>query len=298
MKKIISVLLLAVLCASLFSCAAPEPVAMDILDGDGNAVATGYYDEDGKLLYEEKVNSKGEVIKKTTYDSEGRVEKVEEFMNGSVSGETVYTYGDSAGYYSTKQTVFNNKGVVVNVKESVYEQDLIVSQKRTFAVSDGVNDVEDSYFSYNDDGTVLETVNSNGRKVREKLTDGNGVLLTDHDFSSEESSFKTYYNEGDKIAKTDTYNAAGELVISLVYTYDENGKTVMTESYNKAGTRMDYSKYVYENDKIRAIYKYNDEDGLVGADEIDTINSTIMYDDEGKATVHKGVYVPIKAQGQ
>ena len=279
MKKIAFILALLTCCAVLFSCGEPE--GREIFDADGNAVATGYYDGD-VLLYEEVLDSNEDLSKRTTYDDEGRVEMVEDYTLGKKYSESVYSYTEDAGNYSVSETVFNNKGVVVSVTETKYEGDRAVTKTRTSSTTGEAHDVQVSDFVYNEDGTVLEKISSNGTDVREVLTDGNGVLLTDREFNNNGASTKTFYEAGKVVTKIENFNDNGELVVTVVNEYDENGVHTGSKSYNAAGELKDYSEYVYNGSKLVAIYKYYANG---------SIHSTITYDEEGKATIHTGKYV-------
>ena len=280
MKKISLILILVICCALLFSCGG-KPEARDILDADGNVVAVGYYDGD-KLLYEEKSDTNGNLSQKTTYDDEGRVEKVEDYAIGFLSGETEYTYTDDEGSYTVVSTTYDNKGEVKMVTETVYENDVPVNQTSTVPVADGSSSVEESTFSYNEDGSVLEIIMSGDKKVREILTDGNGVVIYDHEFFDTGASAKTFYDAGSVITKIENYTAEGELLITIVNEYDDKGTLKKTYSYDKDNQLKDYSEYIYENGKLLAIYKYIANN---------TINTSIIYDENGKATIYEGEYV-------
>ena len=282
MKKIALILVLVMCCAMLFSCGEPE--ARDILDADGNVVAVGYYDGD-KLLYEEKSDTKGNLAQKTTYDDDGRVEKVEDYAIGFLSGETEYTYTDTDGSYTVVSTTYDNQGEVRLVTETTYENDVPVSQTSTVPVADGESSVEESTFTYNDDGSVLEIIMSGDRKIREILTDGNGVVIYDHEFFETGASAKTFYNADSVIIKIENFTAEGELLVTIVNEYDDDGVLKKTYSYDKDSQLKDYSEYIYENGTLLAIYKYNSNN---------TINTSIIYDENGKATIYEGQYVPLQ----
>lgn len=282
MKKI-SLILALIMCALvLFSCGEPKP--RDIKDDDGKAIATGYYDGD-KLVYEEKVDSNGDVSKRTTYDDKERVEKIEEYSLKKLQLESVYTYTDTEGKYTVKTTKFNNKGVVVLVSETKYEDSRPVSETRTVSSSSESDPAaEKSTYKYEKDGSVIETITSGDTKVREVMTDKDGKLVYDREYSNTGTSVKTFYDDKKQISKIENYNAEGNLIVTVTNIRDENGVLTKTESYAGNGQLKDYSNYVYKDGSLVAIYKYY-ADG--------TIQSTILYDSEGKATVHSGVYMPI-----
>lgn len=282
MKKIALVLVLVMCALLMFSCGEPE--ARDIVDADGNVVAKGYYDGE-KLLYEEKTDSNGDLEKKTTYDDEGRVAKVEEYLLGKLSSESVYTYTDNAANYSISITSFNNKGTAVLEEEIKYENDRPVSKTGTVANKGEGAAVEQTTYTYNDeDGTVVESVSSNGIKIREIMSDGNGVTIYEIKISDDGSSTKTFYDQGTLVAKKETYNAEGKLVVTIVNEYNADGILVGSKTYMADGSLKDYSVYVFEGSTLKGIYKYNAND---------TINCTIVYDENGKATIHDGQYVVI-----
>lgn len=280
MKKISLILILVICCALLFSCGKPK--ARDITDADGNVVAVGYYDGD-KLLYEEKSDSNGNLAEKTTYDDDGRVEKVENYAVGFLAEEVEYEY-DSEENYVEVSTVYNNKGVVTNVTETNYENGLPVSSTTTVPLENGESDVQQSTFTYNDDGTVLEVITSGDNKIRETLTDGNGVIIYDHEFFDTGASAKTFYTEAGVVLKVENYTAEGELLVTIVNTYDEDGTLIKTHSYDKDSVLKEYSDFVYVDGSLRAVYKYNANG---------TIHTSVIYDEQGKATIYEGKYIPI-----
>lgn len=282
MKKIALVLVLVMCAILMFSCGEPE--ARDIVDADGNVVAVGYYDGE-KLLYEEKTDSNGDLAKKTTYDDEGRVEKVEDYDFGKLSSESVYAYTDNAANYSISTTTFNNKGTAVLEEEVKYENDRPVSKTSTVANKGEGTAVENTTYTYNDeDGTVLESVSSNGIKLRETMSDGNGVTIYELEISDDGSSTKSFYDQGTVVSKKETYNADGNLVVTIINEYNGDGVLIGSKTYNADGSLKDYSVYVFEGSTLKGIYKYNAND---------TINCTIVYDENGKATIHNGEYIVI-----
>ncbi len=282
MKKISLILILVICCALLFSCKG-EPEARDITDADGNVVAVGYYDGD-TLLYEEKSDSNGNLAKKTSYDKDGNVKKVENYAVGFLAEEVEYAYGDSDDNYTEKSTVYNNKGVVTRVVETNYENGVAVSSTTTVPLANGDSNVQESTFTYNEDGTVLEVITSDGNKIRETLGDGNGVLIYDHEFFDTGASAKTFYDMGEIVTKVENYTAKGDLLVTIVNTYDEEGTLIKTHTYDKDSNLKEYSEYVYYGGSLAAIYKYNANN---------TIHSSILYDEEGKATIYEGQYVLI-----
>lgn len=282
MKKISLILILVICCALLFSCKS-KPEARDILDADGNVVAVGYYDGD-TLLYEEQTDENGTLEKKTVYDDNGKVEKVENYAVGFLSEEVVYEYGDTDDNFVEKNTVYNNKGTVTKVVETKYENGVAVSSTTTTPVTNGEPIVEGSTFVYNEDGTVLEIITSNGKKIRETLTDGNGVVIYDHEFFDSGASAKTFYDMGKVVTKVENYTAKGELLVTIVNIYNEEGTLVKTESYDKDGNLKEYSDFIYVEDSLAAVYKYT-VDGV--------IHTSVIYDEEGKASIFEGEYVPL-----
>ncbi len=282
MKKISLILILVICCALLFSCKG-DPEARDILDADGNVVAVGYYDGD-TLLYEEKSDSNGNLAQKTTYDKDGKVEKVEDYAVGFLAAEKEYTYGDDDGSYVEKNTVYNNKGVVTKIVETSFENGVSVSSTTTTPLANGESTVEESTFTHNEDGTVLEEITSDGNKVRETLEDGNGVLIYDHEFFDTGASAKTFYEAGSVVIKVENYTAEGELLVTIVNTYDEEGTLIKTHSYDKDSNLKEYSEYVYSGGKLLAIYKYHANG---------SIHTSIIYDENGKAEIYEGQYVLI-----
>ena len=279
MKKIAVILALIMCALPLVACGDPE--ARDILDADGNAVATGYYKGD-KLICEEVLDNNGDITKKTDYDSKGRVEKVVTYNLNVLYLEEEYTYTKEEGNYTCKATRYNNKGETVTVTETVYEGAKPVTETVTTTLG-GNTDVQVCDMKYNEDGTVLLTITSNEKKIKETLEDGNGVAIYDHDFKDDGSSVKTFYNEDKLSAKVETYSTEGKLVNTKVNTY-KDGITERTDNYDADGKLTSYSIYVYNGTKLKAIYKYN-ADG--------TIQSSAIYDENGKATIHSGVYMPL-----
>lgn len=284
MKKLALIFALLLVSLALFSCSSYKLVAKDAKDSDGNAV-TGYYDKNDTLIYEEKLDSDGKVAKKTSYDYSGRVEKIEEFHKGNKSAESVFTYEEDDKYTKT-QTVYNNKGEQVSVKETKFEKGLPVSEKNTVNVKNGDPSVQESTFTYNDDGSVLEIIKSGDKKIREVLTSKDENVLWDCEYAEAGTSIKTHYNEDGIAAKTESYNKDGALVMYVVNEYNDNKKITGSKTYDGTDAIKSYSTYVYDEagEKLRAIYRYN-ADG--------TINSTITYDENGKSTIHSGTLVPL-----
>ncbi len=285
MKKIIALVLATIICAAaLFSCAKGELKKKDILDDNGNKVATGYYDGD-KLVREEKVDSNGELTQKKEYNKDGNVEKVENYNLGILFTVEEYEYEKKEGEYSKNTVTYNNKGDVVSNKETKYKDSRPVEEIITGPASeDGVASVvERTNYTYNDDGTVLLVVTSDAKKIKETVLDKNDKTIYVHEFK-EGSSVKSYY-EKDRVTVSETYNVDGNLVIKTENEFNDEGVLSGTKSYNAKGELRDYSKYVYNEDgKLLGIHKYNADD---------TINSTIVYDENGSATIHDGVYLPL-----
>lgn len=284
MKKIIALVLAGIICAlALFSCAKGELKEKDILDKDGNKIATGFYDGD-RLVREEKTDSNGDLSQKTEYNKDGKVEKVESYTLGILFSEEEYKYEKEDGKYSKTTVTYNNKGDVVSNKETKYKDSLPVEEIKTTPTSDkDVSYVERTAYTYNEDGTILLSTTSDGKKINEKLLDKDGNVVYVFEFS-EESSVKTFYNKKNVILKTETYNKDNKLVVTIENEYDSNGKQTGSKTYNSKGELRDYSVYVYGSDRLLGIYKYNADD---------TIKYTIAYDSNGKATVYEGAYMPL-----
>lgn len=281
MRKIIFAAV-CLICA-LLMCSCNKAVTKDILDADGNAVATGYYDGD-KLIYEEKTDDSGAVVEKTEYDEAGRVSKVMTYRGSNVSSEDVYAYGENDGDYTLTSTKYNTKGIVSTKRVTTYENALPVKEVVGFSDNEADNTV--STYKYNEDGTVLLEIVSGGNKIREVLEDGNGGVLYDHEYSNLGTSTKTYYGEGKTIIKIESFNKDGKLVYVMKHEYDDEGKVKKSTTTDADGNLKDYSEYVYVGKKLKGIHKYNANG---------TIHSTIVYDENGKATIHKGQYVDVIA---
>ena len=279
MKKI-AIILALLMCASvLFACS--KTVAKDILDDDGKAIATGYYDGD-KLLYSEKVDDRGDLSQKTTYGDDGSIEKVENYFLGNLKDETVYSYTDKEGDYTENVTSYTAQGVKLSVTEREYKDGNVVKETvKTGLKDDKEESVDVSNFTYNEDGTVLEVVTTNKEKSRETLRAEDGSVIYDMEITESGSSIKTFY-ENDRISKIENYTKEGKLLITIVNAYTEDGRIESTKSYNADGELKDYSNFVYDGDTLLGIHKYY-ADG--------TIQSTIEYDEDGNATVHNGIYV-------
>ena len=279
MKKII--LVIACLICAVLMCSCNRAVTKDILDADGNAVATGHYEGD-RLVYEEKADDRGDVVEKTEYDESGRAFKVTKFRNGTIAYEDEYAYGDSEGNYTLTAIVYNVKGEASNKTVITYENAIPV--KEVAGLSENEDEKLVTTYKYNEDGTVLKEITSAGVKVREVLDDGNGVIIYDHEVNSDGAATRTYYIAGEDIEKIESYNKEGKLVYSMAYEYNDDGKVKKTVTTNANGDVKDYSEYTYVDGKLAAIHKYNANK---------TINSTVTYDENGKATVHKGQYIGV-----
>ena len=281
MKKIIFAI--ACLICAVLMCSCNKAVAKDILDADGNAVATGYYDGD-VLLYEEKADKDGAIIEKTEYDEDGRAVKVTKYRNGNVSSEEVYAYGKNDGEYTLTETKYNTKGIASAKKVITYEKALPV--KEVVGLSENEADNQVNTYKYNEDGTVLREMFSGETKMREVLDDGNGVVIYDHEINNDGVATRTYYIAGEDVDKIESYNKDGKIIYSMSYEYDAEGKVVKTTTTDAKGNVKDYSEYVYLGKTLMGIHKYNANG---------TIHSTVSYDENGKATVHKGKYVDVLA---
>ncbi len=283
MKKIIALALAAITCASmLFACGKAELEKKDILDDKGNKVATGYYDGD-KLVREEKTDSNGDLTQKKEYNKDGNVEKVENYNLGILFTVEEYEYAKKDGEYTKNTVTYNNKGKVVSNKETKYKDSRPVEEINTIPTAEeGVSNVEKCKYTYKEDGTVLLVITSNDKKIRETLLDKDENKIYDHEFS-EESSVKSYYKD-ERVVKAETFNSSGKIILTVENEYDEDGVLSGTKNYNAKGELRDYSKYVYKDGKLLGIYKYNADD---------TINCTIAYDENGKATIHKGTYIQL-----
>ena len=285
MKKIIALIRTAIIAAAaLFACAKEELAKKDILDDNGNKVATGYYDGD-KLVREEKEDSKGNLTQKTEYGEDGKVEKVESYTLGTLFEVEEYKYGKEEGKYTKNTVTYNNKGKVVSNKETKYENGL-PKEELSFALSeDGkeTSEIDKTTYTYNEDGTVLVKVTADKKTVRESLLDKKGDAVYVYEVG-DKSSVKTYY-EKKLVSKVETYNKGGDLVNRTENEYNEDGAVKTSKSYNAKGELRSYSVYVYNAEgKLLGIYKYN-------ADK--TIQSTVAYDENGKATIHEGVFFPL-----
>ena len=281
MKKFAFALALITCVMTLASCSDPKP--RDILDADGNAIATGYYDGD-VLVYEEKLDSNGNLSKKTTYDDSERVEKEENYTFNVLSNVVEYEYTEKDDEYTKKTVLYNNKGTIVSVTELKYENGVPTKETVTVGTGDKVSDVTECTYVYNEDKTVTKTYTSNGKKIREVLEDGNGVVIYDHEIAEDGSSVKTFYEMGKVISKVENYTKEGKLLITIKNIYDEKGTITRSESYDANNALKDYSEYVYVDGSLKALYKYH-ADG--------SIHTSIIYDENGKATIHTGKYVPV-----
>ena len=281
MKKILTVCIILICAFCLFSCSEKLTAKM-ITDAEGNAVATGYYDGRDNLVYEEQTDKNGNLIKKTSYDKEGNVTLVEEYEGSKKKQETAYSYEKNAGDYTVTVNSYDNKEVRVSVKETVYKNALPAEVTFTLLSAKGeyIN-IEKSSFVYNEDGTVLETILSNDRKVRETLNDGNGIVIYDLEIREDGTGEKLYYNEKGEVLKSERYDKEGTLTEYTVTGYNENGKVLRTEEYDGTDALISYTVYYYKTDglTIEKSQSY-DADG--------TVIGTITYDEKGNPTYHTG----------
>lgn len=281
MKKVLSALILIISALCLFSCSVKLTAKM-ITDADGNAVATGYYDGRDRLVYEEQTDKDGNLIKKTSYDKEGNVTLIEEFEGGKKKQETAYAYEKKEGDYTVTFTSYDSNEVRVSVKETVYKNALPTEVIFTLLSAKGeyIN-IEKSTFVYNKDGSVLESIFSNDRKVRETLNDGNGVIVYDFEIFEDGSGEKLYYNEKGETLKSESYDKNGNITKYTVTGYNEKGKIIRVETYDKDNVLVSYTKYFYAADGLTL-----EKSQSCNADG--TVTGTITYDEKGNPTYHAG----------
>lgn len=247
MKKLFAVLLALVMSLSLYSCGKEKSRTEDILDGD-KVVGKSYY-ENGQLVKEEYT------------DENGSVSEYKQYTDGTLSQTGKNEYGDD--------------GDLASSSVSDYDGDRVVKEENTYYKDGEVAQVRTVEYTYNEDGSVLESVSSDGKKTSEVLknSDGEKLYSTSYD---ENGSVKTSYENGN-ISKSETFGTEGELLGYSQMEYGEDGKTSGSVTYNGNGEAVMKTVYEYNGDKVSKIYMYN-ADG--------TLFQTGVYGEDGKLTLY------------
>ncbi len=230
---------------SLFACGSGEKVE-DIKKGD-KVVGKSYYEND-RLVKEEYTNEKGDV------------DSFKEYTDGKLSQTGKNTYGKD--------------GSLSEVSVSTLKDDRVAKEEHTFYENGKAARVNTIDFTYNDDGSVLESVSNDGRKSSDVLKNsvGEKVYSTTYD---EKGSIKSSYENGE-ISKSESFDTEGKLVGYSDMEYDENGLSTGSKTYNAEGELILTSVYEYKDGKMSRILMYN------ASGELYQIG---VYDEQGKLTI-------------
>ena len=247
MKKITALVLVLVMALSLFACGnTKKEKTVDIMEGE-KVVGKSYYEND-ELVKEEYTNENGDIA------------TFKEYTDGKLSQTGKNTYGED--------------GSLTEVSVSTLTDDRVTKEEHTFYEKGKASRVSTVDYTYNDDGSVLESVSNDGVKSSEVLKDSAGEKVYTAKFD-EKGSVKETYENGD-IAKSESFDTDGKLVGYSDMEYDENGLSTGSKTYNAAGELILTSVYEYKDGKMAKILMY-DADG--------ELYQTGIYDEDGKLTI-------------
>lgn len=234
MKKILPLLLAALIAFSLVSCAGTAEKKKP--DETGTAATESVTDESGNVLEEKELNEDGSVRKETknTYDKDGKLTstKVISYEDGKVVSEQSTDFSGDKQFVSEKKYTYGEDGTV---KTEISEDGV--------KVNESVNNADGSTVSsttFNEAGSVKSSY-ENGNIVKSESFDTEGKLIGYSDFK---------YDESGKATGSETFNDKNEQIMKSVYEYQEGSdKKSKILMYNSDGSL--YQTGVYdENGKL------------------------------------------------
>lgn len=223
----------------------------DLFKLKNGAEVRAYGIEDGALSAIGEYNSDGFLVKETSYNIDGSLDRILELdsVKLKVTKRTQYEGNevkvhdyDSAGE-EIKETIYKNNGKIV-----VYDKD------------SSAKCIKGTYYY----GNFIEVKEFDGKLVtREMYYNGKRGML--------DSYYMYDYNENGKNIKATCYKTNGEIEYYKMYDYDDNGNKIKETIYEADGsvyysdtwdsfgrqTRADYS---YETPPYYIIYKYDNND--------------------------------------
>lgn len=247
MKKINAIILALLTVFALCSCGDKNRTE-DILEGD-RVVGKSYY-EDDRLVKEEFTDGDGRVSEYRQYSADGKV--LEKGTND-----------------------YNSDGSLHSAEIATYDGDKVVKKDVTVYEDGKASQVRNVKYSYNADGSVLESATADGKNVSEVLRDADGNKLYSTAFE-DNGSVKTTYGDGN-VVRSETFDRDGKSVGYTEMQYGENGKASGSATYNGDGTLVMTTSYEYAEDgKVSKVLMY-DADGK--------LYQTGTYDKDGKLTL-------------
>ncbi|MBR5701110.1 MAG: Ig-like domain-containing protein [Oscillospiraceae bacterium] len=239
----------------------------------------------------------------TVYNQEGRMISYRS-ENENYKEETVYRYdelGRQIGSTSTETWYGGEGGPEVYRNKSSRVYDIWGNLARETSEGDG--DVITEYiYTYDENGKELSyTYRTNaGESTTIYRYDGNGYLSRMESTYMDDSVYYTDYvrDAAGRTLKETTYNNAGELSYTQVYTYDKNGNNTKLVYTSGSGTVMTYT-YTYDGkgnltheevdspySKSNTDYVYDKGGRMVRMERKDSDGSGALglyqFDDEGR----------------
>lgn len=234
MKKILSILLAAVLLLTLAACSKQTEVRYILTDfetvmADGNVQKTVHHYNDDWVMTGSTVYRNDEVEMEITYElnDRGDVSAITYTMGDQVQVEEyVSVYDDNGNLTCTDVYVDGEKTASTTTQRTYDENGVLTSMIQTTTA----NIME---YTYNPDGTTAK------------------MVWTVLDLGVSQTTEYTYDDQGNEI-RTATYNEAGVLVNETNSSYDEDGHILVSVDtrYNDDGTPVETSAAEYTWDGL------------------------------------------------
>ncbi|OIQ20219.1 MAG: hypothetical protein BM557_06000 [Flavobacterium sp. MedPE-SWcel] len=265
------------------------------------------FDENGVLILEKKLNSKGGAHEQITYKGRDRKLEQVQYISNKPGIKTIFGWDDT-GEHNTSISRKNADNSQIDRKKMRYENGNLV-EKMTYNGQDNPID-RITYIYDNNNNLVGENLYLGTEFVQIKNTyqynDSNQKTANIRYNKESEVIFNTQYEyDEDNLTLKKVVNKDGEVEYLEEMVYDTKGNITAKITMDKFDTRKTAEKFEYDNNNnkiswlitkdgetsLKVTYRYNDEGDLLeshmirGADNFtDKRTYTYTYDDEGNWT--------------
>lgn len=281
MKKLISVMLSAVLCLALCACCdteAPEPTPTPSVE------PVTFTKEDGKLYTESYFNPNGMKYASViySYDSTGRVASEKRLgLNDAEEGILKYEYFPDGSISSRVFEQCGTDGSYTEVYREIYAYDEAGALSSITRSEGGVTAAKTVY-EYDENGRLVKESQYEGEDFCiaefEYSHDANGRMIKCRrsDYIEESVSENNYgYDAKGRLLTDQCYDESGNMISRTEFAYDDNDNEIKRSVYTEGGELISSTEKSYEYDDIGNIVSCitTHSDGTPGT----TVNYTWQY---------------------
>ena len=265
------------------------------------------FNEEGMLVLEKKLNSKGGPYEQITYN--GKEQKLEQtqYVNNTPGIKTEFSW-DETGQHNTAIIRRNPDNSQIDRKTMKYEKGKLV-EKATFNKQD--NPVDRMTYVYDKDGNLTEEnlylgteiiqirnlykYNNKNQKVSDIRydKDSNIIFHTEYEYDGDKLITKKVTNGNNETEYLEkmSYNAKGELEMKTTLDNFDGIETIERYEYDDNGNKI--SRTVEKNNELymKVNYAYDEKGNLIKLavmdnteNPVDTRTYTYTYDEKGNWT--------------